>query len=112
VAVVSVSKELYMADIDINQTIEAPPVDDGCITECFDEFGEFGDADRVGVEFNDAGVVKNITIEDDGVAGIGDVQAGIEFIYNMREHIVDVTIATAYLLVVYATYMWIKKKLS
>ena len=97
-----------MADIDINQTIEAPPVDDGCITECF---GEFGEADRVGVEFTDAGVVKNITIEDD-TAGMGDVQAGIEFIYNMREHMVDVTIATAYLLVVYAIYMWIKKKLS
>ena len=98
-----------MADIDINQTIEAPPVDDGCITECF---GEFGEADRVGVEFNDAGVVKNITIEDDGVAGMGDVQAGIEFIYNMREHIVDVTIATAYLLVVYAIYLWIKRTLK
>jgi hypothetical protein len=41
-----------------------------------------------------------------------DVQAGIEFIYHMREHIVDVTIATAYLLLVYAIYMWIKKKLS
>ena len=93
-----------MADIEINQTVEAPPVDDGCITECFDE------AERVGVEFTDAGVVKNITIEDD--AGMGDVQAGIEFIYNMREHMVDVTIATAYLLVVYAIYMWIKKKLS
>ena len=106
------AKGKAMADIDINQTVEAPPVDDGCITECFDEFGEFGDADRVGVEFNDAGVVKNITIEDDGVAGMGDVQAGIEFIYNMREHMVDVTIATAYLLVVYAIYMWIKKKLS
>jgi len=98
-----------MSDIDINQTIEAPPVDDGCITECF---GEFGEADRVGVEFNDAGVVKNITIEDDGVAGMGDVQAGIEFIYNMREHIVDVTIATAYLLVVYAIYLWIKRTLK
>ena len=94
-----------MADIDINQTVEMPPVDDGCITECF------GEADRVGVEFTDAGVVKNITI-DDSVAGMGDVQAGIEFIYNMREHMVDVTIATAYLLVVYAIYMWIKKKLS
>ena len=98
-----------MSDIDINQTIEAPPVDDGCITECF---GEFGEADRVGVEFNDAGVVKNITIEDDGVAGMGDVQAGIEFIYNMREHMVDVTIATAYLLVVYAIYLWIKRTLK
>ena len=94
-----------MADIEINQTVEAPPIDDGCITECFDE------AERVGVEFTDAGVVKNITIED-SAGGMGDVQAGIEFIYNMREHMVDVTIATVYLLVVYAIYMWIKKKLS
>ena len=92
-----------MSDIDINQTVELS--EDGCITECFAE------TDRVGVEFTDAGVVKTITIEDD-VAGMGDVQAGIEFIYNMREHMVDVTIATAYLLVVYAIYMWIKKKLS
>ena len=92
-----------MSDIDINQTVESSK--DGCITECFAE------TDRVGVEFTDAGVVKNITIEDDA-AGMGDVQAGIEFIYNMREHMVDITIATAYLLVVYAIYMWIKKKLS
>jgi hypothetical protein len=30
----------------------------------------------------------------------GDVQAGIEFIYHMREHLVDVGIATAYCLFV------------
>ena len=93
-----------MADIDINQTVEAPPVDDGCITECF------GEADRVGVEFTDAGVVKNITI-DDSVSGIGDVQAGIEFIYNMREHIVDISVATVYAITVYALVLWIKRKL-
>ena len=29
--------------------------EDGCITECFSE------ADRVGVEFTDTGLVKNIT---------------------------------------------------
>ena len=92
-----------MSDIDINQTVESSK--DGCITECFAE------TDRVGVEFTDAGVVKNITIEDDA-AGMGDVQAGIEFIYNMREHMVDVTIATAYLLVVYAIYLWIKRTLK
>ena len=54
---------------------------------------------------------KTINITEN-VESQGDVQAGIEFIYNMREHMVDVTIATAYLLVVYAIYMWIKKKLS
>jgi hypothetical protein len=30
----------------------------------------------------------------------------------MREHIVDITAATAYALVVFAIYLWIKKKLS
>ena len=84
--------------------MEAPPVDDGCITECF------GEADRVGVEFTDAGVVKNITI-DDSVSGIGDVQAGIEFIYNMREHMVDISVATVYAITVYALVLWIKRKL-
>mgnify|MGYP001452285526 FL=1 len=42
----------------------------------------------------------------------GDVQAGIEFIYHMREHLVDVGIATVYALVVYALVLWIKKKLG
>tara|TARA_B110000858_G_scaffold84128_1_gene97350 strand:+ start:51 stop:335 length:285 start_codon:yes stop_codon:yes gene_type:complete len=93
-----------MADIDINQTVEAPPVDDGCITECF------GEADRVGVEFTDAGLVKNITIED-SVAGMGDVQAGIEFIYHMREHLLDISVATVYAISVYALVLWIKRKL-
>ena len=40
---------------------------------------------------------------------MGDVQAGIEFIYHMREHMLDVGVATLYLLVVYAAYLWIKK---
>ena len=42
----------------------------------------------------------------------GDVQAGIEFIYHMREHIVDVGIATVYGLVVFAIVLWLKKKFS
>jgi hypothetical protein len=42
----------------------------------------------------------------------GDVQAGIEFIYHMREHLVDVSIATVYLITVYATLLYLKKKLS
>ena len=40
---------------------------------------------------------------------MGDVQAGIEFIYHMREHMLDVGVATIYLLVVYAAYLWLKK---
>ena len=41
--------------------------------------------------------------------GMGDVQAGIEFIYHMREHILDVGVATVYLFVCYALYLWLKK---
>ena len=86
---------------DINQTVEFPTSEEDCI-ECYIviEDGAFD-----GFE----GKTVNIT---ENVGSQGDVQAGIEFIYNMREHMVDVTIATVYLLVVYAIYMWIKKKLS
>ena len=42
----------------------------------------------------------------------GDVQAGIEFIYHMREHLIDVTVATVYGLVVFAIVLWLKKKFS
>jgi hypothetical protein len=43
---------------------------------------------------------------------MGDAEAGIEFIYNMREHLVDVSIATVYLIAVYAIVLWIKRKLK
>jgi hypothetical protein len=43
---------------------------------------------------------------------MSDAEAGIQFIYNMREHLVDVGIATVYAIVVYALVLWIKKKLS
>jgi|TARA_B110000240_G_C13178187_1_gene316593 hypothetical protein len=43
---------------------------------------------------------------------MSDAEAGIEFIYNMREHIVDVSVATVYAIAVYALVLWIKKKLS
>ena len=39
----------------------------------------------------------------------GDLQAGIEFIYHMREHIVDVGVATIYLFVCYGIYLTMKK---
>ena len=48
----------------------------------------------------------NIGNRDDSM---GDVQAGIEFIYHMREHIVDVGVATVYLFVCYALYLYLKK---
>tara|TARA_X000000950_G_scaffold108934_1_gene137332 strand:- start:15219 stop:15455 length:237 start_codon:yes stop_codon:yes gene_type:complete len=44
-----------------------------------------------------------------GDGGMGDVQAGIEFIYHMREHLVDVGVATVYLFVCYGIYLLMKK---
>ena len=43
---------------------------------------------------------------------MGDVQAGIEFIYHMREHLVDIGVATIYGLVVYALILWIKRRID
>ena len=37
---------------------------------------------------------KNVEVNT--IAGQGDVQAGIQFIYHMREHIVDVGVATVF----------------
>ena len=70
---------------------------------------EPNETERTAIEFSADGTVEAITVDP---ASMGDVQAGIEFIYYMREHLLDVGVATAYLLVVYAIYMWIKKKLS
>ena len=53
---------------------------------------------------------KSITINESD--GMSDVEAGIEFIYKMREHVVDIGIATIYGLVVFAIVLWIKKVLS
>jgi len=47
-----------------------------------------------------------------GTGGGSDVEAGIEFIYHMREHLIDVTVATVYGLVVFAVVLWLKKKFS
>ena len=41
--------------------------------------------------------------------GGSDVEAGIQFIYHMREHIIDVGVATAYLFVCYGIYLLMKK---
>ena len=51
---------------------------------------------------------KNITIG----GGSSDVEAGIEFIYNMREHLLDIGLATVYGLLVYAAVLWITKKIK
>ena len=42
----------------------------------------------------------------------GDVQAGIEFIYHMREHLVDIGLGTVYGLIVYAAVLYINKKIK
>ena len=44
--------------------------------------------------------------------GGSDVEAGIQFIYHMREHLVDIGIATVYGLVVYAIFLWITKTIK
>ena len=54
---------------------------------------------------------KSINIETGG-NGMSDVEAGIEFIYHMREHLVDIGIATLYGLIVYAAVLWITKKIK
>jgi hypothetical protein len=43
------------------------------------------------------------------VESMGDVQAGIEFIYHMREHILDVGVATVYLFACYSLYLFLRK---
>ena len=53
---------------------------------------------------------KIVNIEEGG--SMGDVQAGIEFIYHMREHLVDVGVATLYLFACYALYLWLKKAIK
>ena len=42
----------------------------------------------------------------------GDVQAGIEFIYHMREHLVDIGLATVYVFACYTIYLLITKKIK
>ena len=54
---------------------------------------------------------KNITINE-GTGSMGDVQAGIEFIYHMREHLLDIGVATVYGLVVYALVLWITRMIK
>ena len=46
------------------------------------------------------------------MGGGSDVEAGIQFIYHMREHLVDIGIATVYGLLVYALFLWITKKIK
>ena len=54
---------------------------------------------------------KTINIGTGG-GGMSYVEAGIEFIYHMREHILDIGVATIYGIVVYALVLWITKKIK
>jgi len=53
---------------------------------------------------------KNVEVNT--AAGQGDVQAGIEFIYHMREHLVDVAVATVFGLVIYGLVLFMKAKIK
>ena len=68
------------------------------------------ETERTAVEFDTDGSVKSIVVDDAG--NMGDVQAGIEFIYHMREHLLDIGVATLYGLVVYALVLWVTKKIK
>ena len=52
---------------------------------------------------------KTINVNEGGGS---DVEAGIQFIDHMREHVVDIGIATVYRLVVYALFLWITKTIK
>jgi hypothetical protein len=66
-----------------------------------------------GKEINIGDGAGNVEImQTTSTGNMGDVQAGIEFIYHMREHLLDIGVATVYAITVYALVLWIKKKLS
>tara|TARA_R110001592_G_scaffold116000_1_gene316754 strand:+ start:502 stop:729 length:228 start_codon:yes stop_codon:yes gene_type:complete len=65
------------------------------------------ETERTAIELDNDGTVKSIVVDD--VASMSDVQAGIEFIYNMREHMLDIGIATVYLFTCYAIYLWLNR---
>ena len=68
------------------------------------------ETERTAVELSSDGKVKSIVVDDGG--SMSDVQAGIEFIYNMREHMLDIGIATVYLFTCYAIYLWLKRTIK
>ena len=51
---------------------------------------------------------KTINVTEGGGS---DVEAGIQFIYHMREHLADIGIATVYVFMCYTVYLWITKKM-
>ena len=53
---------------------------------------------------------KNVEITS--MSSQGDVQAGIEFIYHMREHLLDVGVATVFALTVDGLVLFMKAKIK
>lgn len=45
-------------------------------------------------------------------SGGSDVEAGIQFIYHMREHLIDIGLATVYVFACYTIYLLITKKIK
>ena len=60
--------------------------------------------------------IENFTgtknVEINSMSSQGDVQAGIEFIYHMREHLLDVGVATVFGLIVYGLILFMKAKIK
>ena len=54
--------------------------------------------------------IKNVEVNT--AASQGDVQAGIEFIYHMREHLIDIAVATVFGLVIYGVILFMKAKIK
>ena len=92
-----------MADVNINKGVNS--VDNP--HDPYEDYMEDGDIVFEEGAFNGF-EGQSITVQEN--AGTqGDLQAGIEFIYHMREHILDVGVATIYLFTCYALYLWLKK---
>ena len=68
------------------------------------------ETERTAIEFTKEGKVEQIVVEP--TASMGDVQAGIEFIYHMREHLIDVGVATIYIFACFALYLYLKKSIK
>ena len=85
-----------MSDVNINKSMDnsIEDIEDGEIV--FEE-GAFNGFEGQSITINETAATQ------------GDLQAGIEFIYHMREHLVDVGVATIYLFSCYALYLWLKK---
>ena len=89
-----------MQNLDVNAALKLPGV---CLVATQADL----DADNIGDSDGNVEITQTTS-----TGSMGDVQAGIEFIYHMREHLLDIGVATVYAIAVYALVLWIKKKLS